>query len=183
MDFAIPREKEATMSAHPALADECEKDILRKCWYSHDGNWFRAVAQEFGLEVANRLNRQVIRAQGKVETLRLMKALGISQISDVEEMIRFVDTSVRLIVGSLMEFEIRALDDRSYEGIFHRCFVHENIVKAGVAQSYVCAVFDRLQGFHEAANLPLTEEIAALPCAKAEGRECRRVLSIQPPKP
>lgn len=182
MDHPAPEEKGAKMNSHHALTDEQEKDLLRKGWNSHDARWFTAVAQEFGLEVANRLNRQVIRAQGKVETLRLMKALGISQISGVEEMIRFVDTSVRLIVGPLMEFEIRALDDRSYEGIFHRCFVHENIVKAGVAQSYVCAVFDRLQGFHEAANLPLTEEIAALPCAKAEGRECRRVLTIQPPE-
>ncbi len=170
------------MPLPPDLSPEQREDLIRRCWYSHDARWFRAVAQEFGLEVANRLNRQVIRAQGKVETRRLMKALGISQISDVEEMIRFVDTAVHLIVGPLMEFEIRALNDHSYEGTFHRCFVHENIVKAGVAQSYFCAVFDRLQGFHDAANLPLTEEIAALPCAKAEGQECRRVLTVQPPK-
>lgn len=182
MNQPAPEEKQAKMSAYDALTDEQEKEILRKCWYSHDANWFRAVAQEFGLEVANRLNRQVIRAQGKVETRRLMKALGISQIRGVDEMIRFVDTAVHLIVGPLMEFEIRALNDHSYEGTFHRCFVHENIVKAGVAQSYICAVFDRLQGFHDAANLPLTEEIAALPCAKAEGRECRRIVAFEPLK-
>ena len=169
------------MSADPVLTDEQEKDILRRCWYSHDARWFAAVAQEFGLEAANRLNRQVCRALGKVETLRLMKALGISRISGVEEMVRFVDGGCRLLIGPLMEFEIRAVDDRSYEATFHRCFVHENIVKAGVAQSYVCAVFDRLQGWHDAADLPLTEDVAALPCAKAEGRECRRVLTIQPP--
>jgi hypothetical protein len=171
------------MNAYHALTDEQEKDVLRKCWYSHDARWYMAVAQEFGLEVANRLNREVVRAQGKVETWRLMKALGISRINGVEEMIRFIKTGVRLIIGPLMELEIRALDDRSYEETVHRCFVHENVVKAGVGESYICAAFDRLQGFHEAANLPLTEEIAALPCAKAQGRECRRIIAFQPPNP
>ena len=74
---------------------------------------------------------------------------------------------------------VERLDDRSYEVSFQRCFVQENITKAGIADHYVCAVFDRVAGWHDALGLPLDEEPAALPCAKAQGKECRRTMTIQ----
>ena len=167
------------MNEDPVLPAEATVELLRRCWYSHDAHWFMSVAGEFGLEAANRLNRQVCRRLGNTETLRLMKALGVSQVSTVREMVRFVDTGCRLLVGPLMEFEMRVLNDQSYEMIFHRCFVQENVVKAGIGPSYVCAVFDRLQGWHDALNLPLTEEPPASLCAKFQGRECRRGLTVR----
>ena len=57
--------------------------------------------------------------------------------------------------------------------------MHENITKAGIAEHYVCAVFDRVAGWHDAIGLPLAEEPPALPCAKSQGKECRRTMTIQ----
>ena len=66
------------MGGEPTLSDEQEKELLRKCWYTHDARWFMSVAQEFGLEAANRLNKRTCRALGEAEMRRFVKALGIA---------------------------------------------------------------------------------------------------------
>lgn len=79
----------------------------------------------------------------------------------------------------LMEFSVEGIDARACEICIHRCFVHESVVRAGCGADYVCAVFDRIRGWHEGLNLPLAGEPPALPCAKVQGRPCRRRLTIQ----
>ncbi|MBK5093721.1 MAG: hypothetical protein JJE48_09430 [Actinobacteria bacterium] len=33
------------------------KELLVKCWMTHDGSWFYSCMREFGVEAANRLNK------------------------------------------------------------------------------------------------------------------------------
>jgi hypothetical protein len=172
------------MSVHPALTDEQEKALLRRCWYSHDARWFMAVAQEFGLQAANRLNRRVCRALGQTEMRRFVRALGIAGPTTVQELVPVVEAAFALFAPPpLTRLQIRVVDDHSYETWVKRCFIHDNVTKAGTADSYVCAAFDRIQGWHDALGLPLAEEPPTLPCAKVQGQECRRVVTIQPPEP
>jgi len=173
-------DKEAVMSSQPALSDEQEKALLRKCWYTHDARWFTSVAQEFGLETANRLNKRTCRALGEAEMRRFLKTLGIARPTTVQELVSVVEAAFRLFTPPpLMELEVRSVDDRSWEGWMKRCFIHDNVVKAGIGPSYVCAAIDRIQGWHEALGMPLAEEPPALRCPKIEGRECRPVLTIR----
>jgi hypothetical protein len=168
------------MRGEPALSDEQEKELLRKCWYTHDARWFMSVAQEFGLEAANKLNKRVCRALGEAEMRRLVKALGIAPPTNVQELVRVVERAFRLFTPPpLMELEVRVVDDRSYGAWMKRCFIHDNVVKAGIGASYVCAAFDRIQGWHEALGVPLAEEPPTLRCPKVDGRECRPVLTIR----
>ncbi len=78
-----------------------------------------------------------------------------------------------------MQLGMRVIDDHSYEALMKRCFIHDNITKAGIAPFYICAAFDRIQGWHEALGLPLAEEPAAVHCPKVEGRECRPVVRVR----
>jgi hypothetical protein len=78
-----------------------------------------------------------------------------------------------------MEFGLEIVDERTYEVRLERCFVHESIVRAGLGDSYICAVFDRIHGWHEGLNLFLAEAPQGLPCARAAGRECRRRLRVR----
>jgi hypothetical protein len=57
--------------------------------------------------------------------------------------------------------------------------VHENIVRAGIASTYECAVFDRLQGWHDAWGLPVAEPMPLRTCALAAGRDCRQRFTIE----
>ena len=168
------------MDAVLTLTEQGQLELVRSCWYSHDARWFMSVAQEYGMEAANRLNRRAVRALGQVEARRLARALGIEPVSTLTEMAQLIEAGRRILFPQPgMEIELKITDPKSYEVAFQRCFVHEKIARAGIGPGYVCAVFDRLQGWHEGLNLPLAEELPALACAKLQGKECRRVLTIQ----
>ncbi|MCJ7510160.1 MAG: DUF6125 family protein [Dehalococcoidia bacterium] len=169
------------MSSAPALSDEKEKELLRRCWYSHDARWYMAVAQEFGVEAANRLNKRVCQALGKAEMRRLVKALGIGAPTTVQELVQVIEAGFRFFVPPpLTQAEFRAVDDHSYEGWMKRCFIHDNITKAGIGSFYICAALDRIQGWHEALGVPMVEEPPARLCPKVQGGECRLLIAFQP---
>ena len=168
------------MNAELALSDEQEKELLRKCWYTHDARWFMSVAQEFGLEAANRLNKRTCRALGEAEMRRFVKALGIAGPTTVQELVPVIEAAFRVFVTPpLTQAEIRVVDDRSYEVWIKRCFIHDNTTKAEIDPFYICAAFDRVQGWHEALGMPLAEEPSLQRCPKNQGQECRPVLTIR----
>jgi hypothetical protein len=168
------------LSDEPALSDEQEKELLRKCWYTHDARWFMSVAQEFGLEAANRLNKRACRALGEAEMRSFVKALGIDQPRTVQELVPAIRAAFRFFTPPpLMDLEVRVVDERSWEGRTKRCFIHDNVVKAGIGPFYVCAAIDRIYGWHDALGLPLADEPPAFRCPQLEGRECRHVLTIR----
>jgi hypothetical protein len=162
------------------LPTEEREDLIRRCWYSHDARWYMAVAEEFGLEAGNRLNRRVCRALGKAEMRRLIRALGIGAPKTMQELVQVIEAAFRFFAPPpLTQLEIRVVDDHSYATWMKRCFIHDNIKEAGIAAFYVCAALDRIQGWHEALGLPLAEEPPAVACAKVQGGECRRLLKIR----
>ena len=168
------------MRDEPALSNEQEKELLRKCWYAHDARWFRSVAEEFGLEATNRVNKRACRALGEAEMRSFMKALGITPPTTVQELVPVIEPAFSLFTPPpLLDLEVRVVDDRSWEGWMKRCFIHDNVVQAGIGASYVCAAIDRIWGWHDALGLPLADKPPAFRCPKLEGRDCRHVLTIR----
>ena len=168
------------MNNKPVLTDDAQKDLLRRCWYSHDARWFMSVAEELGLEAANRLNRRVCRALGEAEMRRFVAALDIASPTRVEQLVEVVDEAMRFFVPApLTTFDLWVIDWHSYGAWIKHCFIHDSVTKAGIASCYICAAFDRLQGWHDALDVPLAEDPPALPCAKTLGQECLRVMTIR----
>lgn len=161
------------------LDDAEAKEIVRRCWYSHDGHWFQSAAAELGMEAANRLNRRALRAQGATEARRLRKSLGIGEIRGLGEFLRLFEALARVLVPPPTAVRLEVRSERAYEIHVDRCFVHETVVRAGNPASYQCAVFDRIAGWHDGAGLPLAEDPPGLRCAKATGGECRRTLTLR----
>ncbi len=161
------------------LTAETEKDLLRRCWLWHDARWFAAVAGEFGMEAANRINRTNVRALGQVEMRRLMKAQGVERAGDIVEAMELYDAGRDLYVPpSLMDADVAVTGAGAYEVTFRRCYVHENITRAGIAATYHCAVFDRIQGWHDAWGLPLAEDLPARTCALTAGQPCQQRFAV-----
>ena len=163
------------------LDAKTREDMVRRAWYAHDARWFAAVAAEYGMEAANRLNRAAVRAVGQIEAGRLARALGKQRAENVEEFLEFLKSGLDLYVAPpLMDMDIRKIDERSYEVTVNDCFVHTNIAKAGITDTYECAVWDRVQGYHEALGQSLEDgQLAGAICVRARGQECRRVLTIK----
>ena len=59
--------------------------LLIKCWMSHDARWFAAVAREYGMPAANRLNRTAAHEIGKVEAQRIVRALQLPPVAGVDD--------------------------------------------------------------------------------------------------
>jgi len=156
----------------PHLSLEAEKDLLIKGWMSHDARWFMAVAEQFGISSANRLNQIVCREIGRVEMKRFMKTLNIVPPRDIDEYLSLKKAGISLYGPDLIEYEIEVLDSASYKIHLKRCFAYENTVKAGIKDEYECGIFARLQGWIDAQGLKHELTPALDKCMKVLGEEC-----------
>jgi len=163
----------------PHLSPETQKDLLIKGWMSYDARWFMAVAEQFGIDHANRLNQKVARELGRVEMKRFMKALNLSPSRNMEEYLNLKNAALSMFGRDLVDYEIKTLDHQSYEMHLERCFAHENIVKAGIKDQYECGIFSKLQGWIDAQGLEhgLTPTLGK--CMKILGKECTYHVVIQ----
>ncbi len=162
------------------LAPEVREDLLRRAWYIHDAAWFAAVREELGIETANRLNRRAVHTVALAEARRLAKAADTGSVGTLRAMLEFIAAGDNIYVGPrLMEMEARQVDERSYQVHVKNCFVAEHIARAGMAESYECAVFERVASWHDALGLPLAPgQLPPMQCVKAANQECRKVLRL-----
>lgn len=162
-----------------SLSFEMEKDLLIKGWMSHDARWFMAVAKHFGMDTANRLNQSVCREIGRIEMKRLIKSLALLPPKDIREYLNLKKAAISLYGPNLIEYEIKILDDQSYEMRMKRCFAFENIVRAGIEDRCECGIFARLEGWIDAQGLEheLTPPLGK--CMMALGKECSYTIKLK----
>lgn len=178
----------------PAL-DEPANDILArlsptereslavKCWMSHDARWFMAVMAECGREVTNRLNRVAAREVGRVEARRIVRALQLSPVTDVDEFLLTQETFIGLLAPGLLEYDLSKVGDDAFELCVGRCFAYDNAARAGVTDGFGCGIFARMTGWLDALDLtyeltPSTDE-----CLEVRGADCAHTITIQPAAP
>jgi hypothetical protein len=162
------------------LSAEEREELLRTGWYDHDARWYAAVADSIGFEVANRLNAGAARAQGKAEMRRLVACLGVERPSSIEELVSLLETARDLYLPPpLMKVRLRIVDHSSYEVEIEECFVARHVVKARMARHYLCAVPERVVGWHEALGLPVRKRPPALSCTLVRGLGCRRLFEVR----
>jgi hypothetical protein len=160
------------------LSFDTQKDLLVKGWMSHDARWFMAVTQHFGIDAANRLNQMVCRELGQMEMKRFMKTLALSQPKDLVEYLTFNKAAFALYGSGLAEYDIKALDHRSYEIHLKRCFAYENIVRAGIKDQYECGILARFQGWIDAQELKHELAPPLGKCMMVFGKECRYRITL-----
>lgn len=138
-----------------------------------------AVAQQFGIHEANRLNQLVCRNIGQVEMKRLMKAARWPAPRDIHEFLGVKKSAILLYGPDLVEFGIDMVNQQSYKMRLTRCFAHENIVRAGIGDRYECGILARIQGWMDA--LGLKHEVHPPPgkCMKVLGEECVYTITLR----
>jgi hypothetical protein len=146
--------------------------LLIKCWMSHDARWFMAVASEYGMEVANRLNRAAVHETGKVEAQRIVRALHLPPVRTVDDWLLAQEVFVTFLGPELMDYRVYKVGDNACQVHVQRCFANENAGRAGVAEQLDCGVFTRITGWLDALG-PRYEISPPLgKCLKGEGQEC-----------
>src|SRR3990172_13066097 len=92
---AALRQKAAGLLAR--LSPPEREALLVKNWMSHDARWFMAVAREYGMEVANRLNQIAAHELGKAEAQRLARALGLGPVASLDDYLLVQETFISLL--------------------------------------------------------------------------------------
>ena len=109
-----PQLRERANRILATLSREEREALLIKCWMSHDARWFMAVAQDFGLEAANRLNQVASHEEGKVEAHRIMGALQIPPSETAGDYLLLQETMIGLLGPELLEYQVVPTGDDSF---------------------------------------------------------------------
>lgn len=145
---------------------------------SHDARWFMAVATEYGMQVANRLNQVVAHEVGKVEAKRIVRALQLPPVTTLEEYLLTQELFIALLGPELVEYSVFMGGDRTFRMHIRRCFAYENSVRAGIADHLECGIFARMTGWPEALRVGYQITPSLGKCLKVQGRECTYTITL-----
>jgi hypothetical protein len=150
------------------------KELLVKCWMTHDGLWFYHSLKECGLEKTNRANQAAARAIGAVEAKRIVRALGMGDVRTFGAVKEFIKHGFDLVGGDFMEFVF----DCSVENTFHvdtkRCFAFEGISKMGAIDGYDCGIFARIAGWFDGLGIEYEIDTPLKGCLMHTKGKCSR---------
>lgn len=162
----------------PAVPPGDRERLLVSCWMSHDARWFNAVAREFGLEAANRVNQSAVREAAKAEAKRVGRALGLAPPRDAAGCLVAQRALIGMLGPDLLEYEAQVEAPDAYRVTVRRCFAHENVTKAGIADGYDCGIFARIEGWIGGMGFEPQVDPPLKGCLKAQGKECVHTVRI-----
>ena len=177
-DDLQPRLRRRATDALRRLAPAEREALLVKCWMSHDARWFMAVAREYGMEVANRLNQTAAHGVGKAEAQRLVRALGLPPVKTVDDYVLAQEVFISLLGPDLLDYGVSKVGDNAFRVDVERCFAHDNATRAGISNTFECGIFARLTGWLDALGLAYETSPPLGKCLKARGRECGYTITL-----
>lgn len=158
------------------------KSLLVRNWLTHDAMWFAGAVDELGIETANRLNRRAVAGMAAVEAARILRVMDLEEVRTGEELRRFFDVAIALVIPSAIEFTVRwepAEQTVSFE--ITRCFAFEGVTALGVADTYECGIYERVKGWLDALGVGYEIEPDELLCSMQHRGACRRRFALDLP--
>jgi len=125
------------------------KELIIKCWMTHDGMWFYHCLQEFGIEKTNKLNKAAGRSLAAIEIKRIKKAFDIGKIENFEELKDAIEITWEVLCGDFMDFSVSYPSNNIFHIATKQCFAYEGMKRMGVHDQYECGIFSRLEGWFE----------------------------------
>ena len=123
------------------------RELLNKCWMTHDGMWFWHCLQEFGIEKTNKMNKAAIRSLAPIEMKRIKKALGIEGVQTFQQLKELIEAAVEIVTGDFMNFTYSYPSENVLHWEFEaqKCFAYVGIKNMGVIDQYQCGVLYRIE--------------------------------------
>ncbi len=174
-----PRLRQKAIGALQRLSPSERETLLIRCWMSHDARWFMAVASEYGMSVANRLNQIAAREIGKVEAPRIVRAMQMPPVKTLDDYLLAQEILVSFLGPDLIDYGVFQVSDRAYQMHVRRCFAYDNAVRAGISDHYECGIFARVAGWFDALGLAHEMNPSLGKCLKAQGRECVYTVTVE----
>ena len=150
------------------------KELLIKCWMTHDAMWFYHCLQECGIEKTNRINRAAVKAVAAMESRRLKKAIGVDQFETFSEFWKFFQTAMSTFTGDFMKYSFKSKEMNRISAIWHRCFAYEGIKALGVIDQYECGIMARVEGWFDTLGVRYEVEPKVTGCMMHTEGRCYR---------
>ncbi len=160
------------------LTNQELRELLVKCWMTHDGTWFMSVASEAGIAAANRLNKAAIRALAPIELKRVTRATGVKgeSLENFEELKAVVDAMFATIKGDFMDFTFEYPGENVLHWRMGRCFAVEGMKTIGAYEEYECGVLYRVTCWLDAMGLQYEVEPAVQGCLQRDTGSCEGIV-------
>ncbi|HEY0088096.1 MAG TPA: DUF6125 family protein, partial [Candidatus Lokiarchaeia archaeon] len=135
------------MTLYDQLNKKELKELLVKCWMTHDGMWFQNTFLTCGIKVANKLNKGAIRSLAQIESVRIRRAHDRmnENIDSFERLKVFIDDGLSMFKGDFMNFEYTFPEENIMHWEMNKCWAYEGMKKLGVADKYDCGVIYRIK--------------------------------------
>ena len=149
------------------------KELLVKCWMTHDGSWFFNCAKELGIDATNKLNKASIKSLAMIEVQRIRKALGIEteKIKTFEQVKNYIDDAFSVIKGDFMNFEYTFPEKNRLHWEMSKCFAYEGMKRTGV-KKYECGVLYRVSCWLDVLEIPHQIEPKVEDCLLYSQEKC-----------
>jgi hypothetical protein len=138
------------------------RDLLGKGWLTHDSMWFYTVYREFGIEMANKLNKEAIKSMVPFEVLRLKQIMGIPEAhlksaGDIRDFLGFgMELILPVSVFNKLHFSVPSGNTIRWEWEKNECFAYKGMQRMGVIDNYECGVMYRIECWFESLGLNFT---------------------------
>ena len=153
-------------------------EILRKNWMSHEARYQMAIVRELGWEKANNINKTVIYEMGKVMMYRLMNALKISHVDNIDNFKDICITTQEFYYPPpTFSVHFDRESDTSLSGSVEKCGIIENVKRLGVSDQYECGCFAMRSGWYKALGMDVEEKLGN--CIKNGANACQITIFVK----
>lgn len=129
------------------------KELLIKCWMTHDGMWFYHCQKECGMEKANKINKAAINSLAKIEIKRIQNAFGIKSVKNFKDLQNLIDKALEVFRAEFMRFEHDFTIKNQLHCGMRNCWAYNGIKQIGVIDQYECGIFERIEGWFNCLNI------------------------------
>ncbi len=159
------------------------KELIGKCWITHDGMWFAHTLFEQGIESANRINKAAIKALASIEIKRFQQALNLSgdQLKSFDQFRDFFLNVSDLIIPEFMNVEFSFPGRNTIEWRFNErgCFAYNGVKMLNVADEYECGVLYRIKCWLDVLGFEYEMEPNVKLCIMQQAGECSGRFKIK----
>lgn len=157
----------------PLEKDEL-KELLNKCWMTHDAMWFYNCLEECGIEKTNRINKAAIRGLGAIEIKRYQKALGMAHFDSFEEFRSFFEKVMEIVSGKFMKYNFTFPEKNLIRAQWESCFAYEGMKRLGVVDRYECGIMLRIEVWFDTLGIKYEVEPKITGCMMHSDGQCYR---------
>jgi len=158
------------------------KELLGKCWITHDGMWFYHCQAEHGMEITNRLNKAAIGSLASIEIQRFIKLLQVKDedLKSFAGLKEFITQVIDFLIPDFMNVTLSFSDENVIGWSFNekQCFAFNGVEMLGVADEYECGPLHRVKCWLQILGINYEMMPDVNKCVMPDKKECNGMFRI-----